>query len=58
MLYVACIALSTGTVPNSIGAFSKDKNADICDFDYTYAIFIWLASFIHCFQNRLLLCSE
>ncbi len=50
---IACFALYAGIDHNSMGAFCKDENLDLCKFDYSYAVSIWLSWFIPFFLGQL-----
>ncbi len=49
---IASFALYAGIQHNPMGAFCKDDNLDVCDFDYFYAVVIWLSWFIPFFVGQ------
>jgi len=49
---IASFALYAGIQHNPMGAFCKDDNLDVCDFDYIYSMIIWLSWFIPFFIGQ------
>ncbi|PCI14510.1 MAG: hypothetical protein COB71_02085 [Thiotrichales bacterium] len=49
---IASFVLYAGIQHNPMGAFCKDENLDVCDFDYIYSVVIWLSWFIPFFVGQ------
>lgn len=50
---IACFALYAGIDHNPMGVFCKNENLDLCEFDYSYALFIWFSWFIPFFLGQV-----
>lgn len=43
---IASCALYAGIQHNPMGEFCSGDNLDVCKFDYTYAVILWLSWFV------------
>lgn len=43
---IASFALYAGIQHNSMGEFCAGGNLDVCEFDFAYAVILWLSWFI------------